>query len=78
AELERAPYDRKAVALVLDTLEIRNPSLRERLLAVDPGAEEAEPAPVAEGVELDGAVLGTGEVAPWLAEHGTAVLGLAT
>ncbi|MEI5099974.1 DNA polymerase I [Streptomyces sp. PmtG] len=77
-ELERAPYDRKAVAMVLDTLEIRNPSLRERLLAVDPGAEEAEPAPVAEGVELDGAVLGTGEVAPWLAEHGKAVLGLAT
>ncbi|MFD9908821.1 DNA polymerase I [Streptomyces sp. NPDC059063] len=77
-DLERAPYDRKALALVLDTLEIRNPSLRERLLAVDPGAEEAEEAPVAEGVDLDGAVLGTGEVAPWLAEHGKAVLGLAT
>ncbi|MGA4842607.1 DNA polymerase I [Streptomyces sp. G45] len=78
ADLERAPYDRKAVAMVLDTLEIRNPSLRERLLAVDPGAEEAEQTPLAEGVELDGAVLGTGEVAPWLAEHGKAVLGLAT
>ncbi|MFD1657412.1 DNA polymerase I [Streptomyces caeni] len=79
ADLERAPYDRKAVAMVLDTLEIRNPSLRERLLAVDPGAEEAEAAgPVLDGVELDGAVLGAGELKPWLAEHGLQVLGVAT
>ncbi|WP_255952538.1 DNA polymerase I [Streptomyces odontomachi] len=78
ADLERAAYDRKAVAMVLDTLEIRNPNLRERLLAVDPGAAEAEATPVTEGIELDGAVLGTGELAPWLAEHGNAVLGLAT
>ncbi|WP_371672189.1 DNA polymerase I [Streptomyces sp. NBC_00289] len=78
-DLERAPYDRKGVAMVLDTLEIRNPSLRERLLAVDPGAEEAEETPVVlAGVELDASVLGTGEVAPWLAEHATEVLGLAT
>ncbi|MFD5076700.1 DNA polymerase I [Streptomyces sp. NPDC058371] len=78
-ELERAAYDRKTVAMVLDTLEIRNPSLRERLFAVDPGAEEAEPAqPAAPGVALDGSVLGAGELKPWLAEHGTAVLGLAT
>jgi DNA polymerase I len=78
-DLERAPYDRKTVAMVLDTLEIRNPSLRERLLAVDPGAEEADTTPVVEsGVEVDGAVLGTGEVAPWLTEHTTQVLGVAT
>lgn len=77
-DLERLPYDRTALALVLDTLEIRNPSLRERLLAVDPGAEEAEAAPAEPGVELDGSVLGAGEVAPWLAEHGNAVLGVAT
>ncbi|WP_435970680.1 DNA polymerase I [Streptomyces sp. Qhu_M48] len=77
-DLAREPYDRGAVALVLDTLEIRNPSLRERLLAVDPGAtEEAAPAPAA-GVELDGTVLGAGELAPWLAEHGTEPLGVAT
>ncbi|MEU9579758.1 DNA polymerase I [Streptomyces chilikensis] len=70
--LERAAYDRKAVAMILDTLEIRNPSLRERLFAVDPGAEEEEgPSPAAQsGVELDGSVLSTGELAPWLAEHG--------
>ncbi|MER5254792.1 DNA polymerase I [Streptomyces sp. NPDC002855] len=77
-DLERLPYDRTALALVLDTLEIRNPSLRERLLAVDPGAEEAEETPAEPGVELDGSVLGAGEVAPWLAEHGNAVLGVAT
>ncbi|MER7968761.1 DNA polymerase I [Streptomyces sp. NPDC096080] len=69
-DLEREPYDRTALALVLDTLEIRNPSLRERLLAVDPGAEEAEGTPVAApGVEVDGTVLGTGELAGWLDAH---------
>ncbi|MDX3768247.1 MULTISPECIES: DNA polymerase I [unclassified Streptomyces] len=77
-DLERAPYDRSAVTGVLDVLEIRNPSLRERLLAVDPGAAEDEaPAPAA-GVELDGAVLAAGELAPWLAEHGGQPLGVAT
>ncbi|MGW3668953.1 DNA polymerase I [Streptomyces sp. NPDC005141] len=79
ADLERAAYDRTALAMVLDTLEIRNPSLRERLLAVDPGAAEAEETrPVAEGVEIDGTVLGAGELKPWLAEHGTVVLGMST
>lgn len=76
-DLERAPYDRKMLAMLLDTLEIRNPSLRERLLAVDPGAAETEPV-VAEGVEVDGAVLGTGELAPWLERHATGPLGVAT
>lgn len=77
-DLERAPYDRSAVTGVLDVLEIRNPSLRERLLAVDPGAAEDEaPAPAA-GVELDGAVLAAGELASWLAEHGGQPLGVAT
>lgn len=77
-DLEREAYDRTAIAMILDTLEIRNPSLRERLFAVDPGAEEAEETPAEPGVELDGKVLATGEVAPWLAEHGKAVLGLAS
>ncbi|MFG2646339.1 DNA polymerase I [Streptomyces sp. NPDC048436] len=78
SDLQRAPYDRTALALVLDTLEIRNPSLRERLLAVDPGAEEADETPAEPGVELDGTVIGAGELGPWLAEHGKAVLGMAT
>jgi DNA polymerase I len=78
-DLTREPYDRKAVSLVLDTLEIRNPSLRERLFGVDPGAEEAETTPIAtEGVELDASVLGTGELARWLSEHGGSTLGVAT
>ncbi|MEU7565035.1 DNA polymerase I [Streptomyces fradiae] len=78
AELERAPYDRTALKGFLEVLEIRNPSLRDRLLAVDPGAEEeAAPAPAA-GVELDGAVLGSGELAPWLERHGVGPLGMAT
>ncbi len=33
---------------------------------------------MADGVELDGTVLGTGELAGWLAEHGTQTLGIAT
>ncbi|MBO1335412.1 DNA polymerase I [Streptomyces sp. VRA16 Mangrove soil] len=78
ADLERQAYDRTAIAMILDTLEIRNPSLRERLFAVDPGAAEAEEAPAEPGVEVDGTVLGTGAIAPWLTEHGTAVLGLAS
>lgn len=78
ADLERAPYDRTALKGFLEVLEIRNPSLRERLLAVDPGPQEDDaPAPAA-GVELDGTVLGTGELAPWLQEHGTQPLGVAT
>ncbi|WP_405811333.1 DNA polymerase I [Streptomyces sp. NBC_00210] len=78
ADLERLAYDRTALKGFLEVLEIRNPSLRERLLAVDPGAEAEEaPAPAA-GVELDGTVLGTGELAPWLKEHGGQPLGVAT
>ncbi|MGW4159067.1 DNA polymerase I [Streptomyces sp. NPDC004788] len=77
-DLAREPYDRKALALLLDTLEIRNPSLRERLLAVDPGAaEETAPAP-APGVALDYTVLCSGELAGWLAEHAGQPLGIAT
>ncbi len=77
-DLERAPYDRKQLAVLLDTLEIRNPSLRERLLAVDPGAEQ-EQEPVTEDVALDATLVpANGKLAPWLEEHGNAVLGVAT
>ncbi|SEC70785.1 DNA polymerase I [Streptomyces sp. 2224.1] len=79
AELVREAYDRDALTVFLNGLEIRNQGLRDRLHAVDPGAaeaaEEAAPAP---GAEVDGTVLGTGELAPWLAEHGTGPLGVAT
>ncbi|MEE1930526.1 DNA polymerase I [Streptomyces sp. TRM 70351] len=78
AELERAAYDREALTAALDVLEIRNPNFRERLFAADPGAGESQEAEPAAGVELDGTVLGTGELAPWLAEHAEQPLGLAT
>lgn len=78
ADLERRPYDRTALKGFLEVLEIRNPSLRERLLAVDPGAEEEEAPATAAGVELDGAVLGAGELAFWLEQHGRQPLGVAT
>jgi DNA polymerase-1 len=79
ADLARLPYDRSAVTGVLDVLEIRNASLRERLLAVDPGAAEQEQAPApAAGVELDASVLGTGDLAPWLRAHADGPLGVAT
>ncbi|WP_030155813.1 DNA polymerase I [Streptomyces sp. NRRL S-244] len=77
-DLARLPYDRSAVTGVLDVLEIRNASLRERLLAVDPGAaEEPAPAPAA-GVELDASVLGAGELAPWLEARAGEPLGIST
>ncbi|MFG2231833.1 DNA polymerase I [Streptomyces sp. NPDC048723] len=78
ADLVRAPYDRTAMLGVLDVLEIRNASLRERLLAVDPGAAAPEAPAPAVGVELDASVLGTGELAPWLESHAGGSLGLAS
>ncbi|MCS0637381.1 DNA polymerase I [Streptomyces sp. LP05-1] len=78
ADLERSPYDRSALKGFLEVLEIRNPSLRERLLAVDPGAVEEEPPAPEAGIELDGAVLGAGELGPWLERHGDRPLGVAT
>ncbi|MFE1782438.1 DNA polymerase I, partial [Streptomyces sp. NPDC059506] len=77
-DLARAPYDRDALAAVLDALEFRNPNFRERLYAVDPGAAEEEAAAGAAGVEVDGTVLGTGQLAGWLAAHGSGPLGVAT
>lgn len=77
SELERVPYDRQALGVVLDALEFRHQNFRERLFAVDPGVQEEETAP-AEGVEVDGQLLGAGELAPWLERHADAALGLAT
>ncbi|MET8678009.1 DNA polymerase I [Streptomyces sp. NPDC004647] len=76
-ELARAPYDRQALGVMLDALEFRHQNFRDRLMAADPGAvvEEETPAPA---VELDGEVLGAGELAPWLERHGAQPLGLAS
>jgi DNA polymerase-1 len=75
--LERAPYDRPALSVILDALEFRHQNFRDRLMAADPG-EVAETETPAAGVEVDGEVLGAGELAPWLARHGTEPIGLAT
>ncbi|MDT0344709.1 DNA polymerase I [Streptomyces litchfieldiae] len=77
ADLAREPYDMAGLTVLLDALEFRNPNLRERLFAVDPGAE-GEPVAAGEGPELAGTVLTAGGLAPWLAEHGGGPLGLAT
>jgi DNA polymerase I len=68
ADLERHTWDREEVHRVFDGLEFR--VLRDRLFATleAVGAEsEAE-----EGIEVEGAVLGEGELAPWLEQHAPA------
>ncbi|MCF2530443.1 DNA polymerase I [Yinghuangia soli] len=72
ADLERKPYDRPAVEQVLDALEFRNSGFRDRLWAVDPGAAAAtdeQDGPADPGFTLETTVLGTGELAAWLADH---------
>ncbi|MFD3453619.1 DNA polymerase I [Streptomyces sp. NPDC058691] len=76
-ELERRPYDREGLNVVLDALEFRHPNFRDRLFAADPGAREEEQE-IAGGVAVDGRVLGTGELDGWLTEHGGESLGIAT
>ncbi|MER7400322.1 DNA polymerase I [Streptomyces sp. NPDC000151] len=78
AELIREGYDRQTLTVFLEALEIRNQGLRDRLLAVDPGGEESATVEPLPGVEIDGLVAGAGQLAPWLAEHGSALLGVAT
>ncbi|MFD7920321.1 DNA polymerase I [Streptomyces sp. NPDC059740] len=79
ADLVRGAYDRHALTTFLEGVEIRNQSLRERLLAADPGAAEAAAEPVAEpGVAVDGTILSPGGLAPWLAEHSDALIGVST
>ncbi|HEV7625687.1 MAG TPA: DNA polymerase I [Streptomyces sp.] len=77
-DLERAAYDRDTLGVVLDALEFRHLNFRERLFAADPGGQEEEAAPAADGIDVDGTVLAAGELAPWLDEHGGGTLGLAT
>src|SRR6185312_6736898 len=78
-DLERASGDAEAVDRLFETLQFR--VLRPRVAEVfgldgEAAADEAESAPP---IEVDGRVLGTGEVAAWLAEHagGDGLLGIA-
>ncbi|MEU6081883.1 DNA polymerase I [Streptomyces sp. NPDC047108] len=77
--LERSGYNREALSLILDMLEFRHQNFRDRLMAADPAAgESGEEEPPAPGLELEGEVLASGELAPWLERHGEGPIGLAT
>lgn len=76
--LAREPYDRASLDVVLDALEFRHPNFRERLYAADPGADAQEEAPAAEGVLVDGQLLGAGELPGWLERHAVGAMGVAT
>ena len=65
-DLERRQWDREAVHTLFDSLEFR--VLRDRLFETfDTGETE-----VSGGLEVDGTLLGAGEVGPWLTEHAPA------
>ncbi|HSA49573.1 MAG TPA: DNA polymerase I [Yinghuangia sp.] len=72
ADLARKAFDRPALEQVMDTLEFRAANFRDRIFAVDPAAAAGDGADVLvveDGFVLETSVLGTGEVAAWLAEH---------
>jgi DNA polymerase-1 len=81
-DLERVPGDAEAVDRLFETLQFR--TLRPRVSEVfglTAGAEATGggASPAGPGVEIAGQMLGTGQVAAWLAEHaaGTEPLGVA-
>ncbi|GAA1885173.1 DNA polymerase I [Streptantibioticus ferralitis] len=76
--LARQPYDRASLDVVLEALEFRHSNFRERLYAADPGTSEAAAEVMSDGVEIDGQLLGAGELADWLKEHGGGTVGVAT
>ncbi|MHA7127507.1 DNA polymerase I [Janibacter indicus] len=69
-DVARREWDREQVHTLFDSLEFR--VLRDRLFATFDTAESE----VTGGVEVDGSVLGAGEVRPWLEQHLTDRLGL--
>ncbi|AUG76601.1 DNA polymerase I [Kitasatospora sp. MMS16-BH015] len=71
ADLERTPFDREAVAQLLESLEFRNPNFRDRVHGIDVGAgAEEEAAAAAPGVAVEGELLTEpGALAAWLAAH---------
>ncbi|MBA9006081.1 DNA polymerase I [Thermomonospora cellulosilytica] len=76
-DLRRRPYDLAAFTALLDDLEFRNPSLRERLFAADPGGgrDRDGESPT---VRIRGAELTPGALAGWLAARAGAPVGIAT
>ncbi|HET9173340.1 MAG TPA: DNA polymerase I [Actinospica sp.] len=80
-DLERVSGDAEAVDRLFETLQFRvlRPRVGEVFGLTVAAAEGAAPQAADEGVEIDGRVLATGQVAGWLAEHGAgaAPLGVA-
>lgn len=74
-DLERSSGDAEAVDLLFETLQFRvlRPRVNEVFALDGDGGGEAASADAARqpGVEIDGRMLGLGEVAAWLAEHAT-------
>lgn len=77
ADLRRRPYDLPAFTSLLDDLEFRNPSLRQRLFAADPGGGRRARTAAGEPQRIEGAELGPDELAGWLADHAAGLTGLA-
>ncbi|MFI0445474.1 DNA polymerase I [Actinomadura sp. 6N118] len=74
-DLLRRPYDLPAFTRLLDELEFRNASLRQRLFAADPGDGKAHEGagetddsggPASDTAPIKGRELGPGELAEWL------------
>ncbi|MFG2248231.1 DNA polymerase I [Spirillospora sp. NPDC048823] len=79
-DLRRRPYDLSAFTSLLDELEFRNASLRQRLFAADPGggrAPDTGPAGSAGPEPIRGRELGPDELAGWLRSHAAGTVGLA-
>ncbi|MFD6179211.1 MULTISPECIES: DNA polymerase I [unclassified Isoptericola] len=72
-DLTLAGFDREAVHRVSDTLQFG--TLRDRLLAADPSAEQAEEVAVA-GMQVELAALAAGGLGDWLAARAGRALGL--
>jgi DNA polymerase-1 len=70
--LERVAGDAEAVDRLFETLQFRvlRPRVSDVFGLTVAAAEGGEAAAADEGVEIDGQVLGTGQVAGWLAAHG--------
>ncbi|MFI0482883.1 DNA polymerase I [Actinomadura sp. 9N215] len=80
-DLRRRPYDLPAFTSLLDELEFRNASLRQRLFAADPGGGRPPEAAAASGTAgpetIQGRELEPGELAGWLQARATGLTGLA-
>ncbi|WP_207944541.1 DNA polymerase I [Actinomadura rubrisoli] len=74
-DLRRRPYDLAAFTALLDELEFRNASLRQRLFAADPGG--GRPPDADAPARLKGREPAPDELAGWLAASATGLVGLA-